>query len=377
MTVVNTYRAAAIGRTGRGNYGHGLDLPWVGLPGVEYVAVADDDEAGLQAAGERTGAQRLYRDYQEMLDREQPDFVSVCPRWTDCHAEMVLACAEAGVRGVFVEKPMARSLAECDSMLKGCERAGTALAVAHGRRFDHWPHRLRSLLVSGRIGQLRLIAGTGTADRRGGAEDLMTLGTHVLDLMRLLAGDVEWAWGRVTTNGHDLGPTDVIDGAEGMGASGGDFVLAHYAFNNGISGTFESWKNQGRNVPLFGLTLYGTEGILSFRGAGGGDSVHFLASTALVPGNNADWEELDGDSVEIPNDAPATCTRSDLTNNQKQALDLIAAVEEKREPVSNGAHARASLEMIAAVTESHRVGQRVPFPLANRENPFVTLRHNK
>ena len=370
-----TYRAAAIGRTGRGNYGHGLDLAWVGLPDVEYAAVADEDPEGLRAAGERTGAQQLYRDYRELLAREQPDFVSVCPRWLDCHAEMVLACAEAGVRGVYLEKPMARSLAECDTMLAACERAGTALAVAHVRRYDPWPHRLRALVASGRIGELRVIAGNGTADRRGGAEDLMVLGTHVLDLVRLVAGDVTSAWGRVTQDGHDLGPEDVIEGAEGMGASGGDFVLAHYAFESGVSGTFESWRNQGRDTRLFGLTLYGTDGILSFRGSPE-DAVFFLPKPAPMPGGDADWIELESSSVELPPDAPATCERTDLSRNKKAALDLIAAVEARREPVSSGPHARAALEMIAAVPESHRLGQRIPFPLSNRENPFETLRRD-
>ena len=44
------YRAGAIGRTGRGDWGHGLDVAFVGLPNVDFVAVADDDPEGLKAA---------------------------------------------------------------------------------------------------------------------------------------------------------------------------------------------------------------------------------------------------------------------------------------------------------------------------------------
>ena len=130
---VRHYRAAAIGDTGRGNYGHGLDLAWVNLPGVEYAAIADEDPTGRQAAQSRTGALRAYADYRQMLERERPHFVSVCPRWLNRHAELVLACAAAGVRGVFLEKPIAGSLAECDQMLAACERAGMRLAIAQGR----------------------------------------------------------------------------------------------------------------------------------------------------------------------------------------------------------------------------------------------------
>ncbi|MGH2355463.1 MAG: Gfo/Idh/MocA family protein [Chloroflexota bacterium] len=369
---MTTYRAAAIGDTGRGNYGHAIDLAWVGLPGVQYVAVADEDATGRHAAGVRTGAQRQYADYREMLEHERPDFVSVCPRWVDRHAEMVQACAAAGVRGVLLEKPMAGCLAECDAMLAACERAGTQLAVAHGRRFDPWVQRLRALLADGRIGPLRSISTHGKGDQRGGAEDLLVLGTHVLDLARLFAGEVAWAWGRVTQGGRDLEPGDVIDGAEGMGPSGGDGVVACYAFHGGVSATFESRREQGRGVPLFGLTLSGAEGILSYR-CDQREPLYFYPRPAAEPGGDAAWTHLDAVDVELLADAPPACRRADLSRIQQQALDLIAAVEERREPYANGTDGRAAVEMVAAVMESHRLGRRAPFPLANRRNPYEVV----
>ena len=42
------YRAGVIGRTGRGNYGHGLDRVYLEMEEVDIVAVADDDPAGLE-----------------------------------------------------------------------------------------------------------------------------------------------------------------------------------------------------------------------------------------------------------------------------------------------------------------------------------------
>lgn len=46
-------RAAVIGHTGRGNYGHGLDVVWRKIPGVEIVGVADADPNGLEKAMRR------------------------------------------------------------------------------------------------------------------------------------------------------------------------------------------------------------------------------------------------------------------------------------------------------------------------------------
>ena len=91
------YRVAVIGRTGRGNYGHGLDVVWNDIGRAKVVAVADEDSKGRTKAAKRLNTQRAYADYRRMLEKERPQIVSVAPRWLDCHRDMVLACAERGV----------------------------------------------------------------------------------------------------------------------------------------------------------------------------------------------------------------------------------------------------------------------------------------
>ena len=143
----------------------------------------------------------MYGDYREMLERERLDFVAVCPRWLDARAEMVIAAAEAGVKGLFCEKPFARTLAEADAMLEACERAGTRVAVAH-RRANPYEQRARAMVEEGAIGELQSLRGQGKCDHRSGAQDLMVLGTHMMDSMRYVAGsDVVWASGHVTQTG--------------------------------------------------------------------------------------------------------------------------------------------------------------------------------
>ena len=75
--MAKTYRVAVIGRTGKGNYGHGLDVVWKELDNVEIVAVADPDEKGRAAAAKRLGAKNAYADYRTMLEKEKPQIVSV------------------------------------------------------------------------------------------------------------------------------------------------------------------------------------------------------------------------------------------------------------------------------------------------------------
>src|SRR5262245_5212759 len=110
------YKIGVIGRTGRGDYGHGIDTVWLGMPGVQIVAVSDDDKTGLASAAKRLEVTSAFADYREMLDKSKPDVVSICQRWIDRHCEMVLACAERGIH-VFMEKPLCRTLAEADEMV--------------------------------------------------------------------------------------------------------------------------------------------------------------------------------------------------------------------------------------------------------------------
>ncbi len=128
------YRVAVIGHTGRGNYGHGLDRVWLDVPETEIVAVADADEKGLAGSVKRLGIRQGFADYRKMLDEVKPDLVSVAPRWLDQHRDMVVAAAERGVRGIYLEKAMCRTPAEADEMVAACRKNHVKLAIAHQTR---------------------------------------------------------------------------------------------------------------------------------------------------------------------------------------------------------------------------------------------------
>ena len=370
------YRAGAIGRTGRGNWGHGLDVAFVGLPEVDFVAVADDDPDGLRDAGARTGARSLYGDYREMLERERLDFVAVCPRWLDARAEMVIAAAEAGVKGLFCEKPFARTLAEADAMLEACERAGTRVAVAH-RRANPYEQRARAMVEEGAIGELQSLRGQGKCDHRSGAQDLMVLGTHMMDSMRYVAGsDVMWASGHVTQDGRDVTVDDIREGDEEMGLIAGNALFATYAFENGVTASFESLPvadPPGGSSSLFGFEAYGTRGIISVRNSPSGNMFVYPHSR-WVPGDKDEWRPVVIEEWE--REQRERGVSSTTLSNKIIVKELIRAVEEDRDVVitSSGKDGRAALEMIMAVHESHRLGKRVYFPMENRENPYEVWR---
>ena len=256
------YRAAAIGRTGAGNYGHGLHIAYASIDNVDFIAVADADEAGRGQAREQTGATRAYADFRDMLAAETPDLVSVCPRWTDCHLEMVIACLESGAH-VYCEKPMTWNLADGDVIVSRADALGRKVAVAHQAVYLPRIQQLRVLLREGRIGQVQQIHAHGKQDRRGGGEDMITLGTHLFNMMRYFAGDVSWMSGHVTVDGRELELGDVGEATEPVGPVAGDCVEAYYAFDSGVAGFFDSRRDQAGSSQRYGMEIVGSEGTIS------------------------------------------------------------------------------------------------------------------
>jgi predicted dehydrogenase len=375
--MARTLRAGIIGATGYGNYGHHIDTAYDGLSSVEVVAVADPDTDGREAAAARTGATRLYADYREMLATENLDLVNVCPRQVGDHAEMVIAAAEAGVRGILCEKPMAPTLSQADAMLEACQSAGTRMAVAH-RRANAYERHGKQLVDDGLIGDVRIIRAHGKADQRSGGQDLMVLGTHMMDSIRYFAGaDPVWAFGHVTQDGRDVTSADIRPGDERIGLIAGNGLQSYYSFSNGVSATFESvpgYPLSDLRTTWLGFEVHGTEGVMSLRSSPSGE-LYVYPHGQWTPEDKNEWESL---RIDEWDNHPDGSVRSDdermLLSNTLMAEELVLAVNEDRDvsAVSNGDDGRAALEMIMAVHESQRLQTRVEFPLSNRENPYDT-----
>jgi predicted dehydrogenase len=379
------YRVAVIGHTGRGDYGHSLDKVWMEIPNVQIVAVADADEKGLAEAVQRLKASQGYGDYRKMLDEQKPDLVSVCPRWLDQHHDMVLAAAERGVRGIYLEKPMCRTLAEADEMVAACEKHKVKLAIAHQTRYSQKLPIVWDLIKSGKLGEILEIRARGKEDKRGGAEDLVVLGTHMLNLASHFGGEPKWCMGTVCQDGRPIAKEDVAEGAEGIGPLAGDRIHAMYQLANGPMAYFDSVRNAAGRPSRFGLQIFGSKGIVQLFDTGHLPDVYYLADSSWAPARNQfekgkngeapkggkGWQPISSSGVGKPE---ALENRRIEGGNVLAVKDLIAAIEEDRQPVSNLSEARTALEMIFAVFESQRLGAPVTFPLATRTNPLTLLK---
>lgn len=364
------HRIAVIGRTGRGDYGHDLDLAWLVIPGCQIVAVADDDKAGLAAAAKRLGVSEAFTDWREMLDRVRPSIVAVATRWVDEHAEICMAAAERGIH-VYIEKPLCRTLAEADAIVAACERTHSKLALAVPTRYSPKLQTVGRLLAEGALGQVLEFRGRGKEDRRGGSEDLWVLGTHVLDMIRGIGGPAEWCFARVTQEGRPLERSDVVAGNEGLGPLAGDSVQAMYGLAGGPTAYFGSIKNAGGSPSRYGLRIYTSRGIVEIL-EGVMPSVKFLPDPSWCPGRSGKtWQDVSTAGV----GKPEPLVGAEYTaRHTLPILDLLASIEDSsRQPLANVYEARAVVEMIAAVFESARLGGPVKLPLENRENPLAKL----
>ena len=356
------YRAGAIGRTGQGDFGHGLHLPYQRIDCVDMIAVADPDATGRAKAMADAGAQRGYADYRGMLANESLDIVSVCPRWVDCHEAMLLACIEAGCH-IYAEKPLAMDLASADRIVAAAEQRGCKIAVAHQGVYLRQVHQVRDLLRENRIGKLVSMHGYGKQDHRGGGEDMMVLGTHLFNMMRFFAGDPVWMSARVTVGDREMAPDDVREATEPIGPIAGDGVVSLFAFGNGVDASFVSRADQAGNGQGYGLVLVGEAGRIAL--SGGADAISIYEDGLWAPwdGGHA-WHALGLLDDHLQD-----------TGNYRALIDLIDAIERDRAPISSARDARWALEMIHGAYASQISGQRAVFPLPDRAHPLEKWRY--
>ncbi len=364
-----TYRIGVIGHTGQGNYGHGIDTVWSHVPGCEVVAVSDPHEGGRAAAKERLKANTAYADYWQMLDKEQLDLVAICPRWLDQHRDMVLLAASKKLH-IYMEKPFCRTLEEADEMVRACEQNKIKLAIAHQTRYSPTLTRIRELIEDGRIGDVLELRGRGKEDGRGGGEDLWVLGSHIFNMMHFFGGEPQWCFARVYQDGEPVTATDVYQGNEGIGPLAGNSLSATYAMQNGINGYFASTRQAG-NGARFALQIYGSKGVLDIK-TGYRPLAYLLEDASWSPGRSGkNWQRVTSAGVGKP-EPPQDSTLH--AGNVAACVDLLAAIAEDRQPECNVYEARTTVEMIAAVYESHRQSVPVEMPLKQRKNPLTLLK---
>ena len=205
--------------------------------GSTLVAVMRRNGLLAEDYAKRHGVAKWYDDAQALI--EDPDvnaiYVATPP---DSHATYVLAAAKAG-KPVYVEKPMGRTYDECLAMLEACKAADVPLYVAYYRRGLPRFQKIKSLIESGGIGDVRyakiqqhqILREEELTDQKpwrvieaiSGGGKFLDYGSHSLDIMAYLLGDVSQVAG------------SAMNGAGAYEVE--DTVSANLTFGDSILGT--------------------------------------------------------------------------------------------------------------------------------------------
>jgi UDP-N-acetylglucosamine 3-dehydrogenase len=162
------------------------------MPGVHLAAVCTRRPERLAEVAQACGAARTYRDYRELLADTEIDCVSITTH-VDDHLPIALAALAAG-KHVFLEKPMAPTVADCDRIIAAAEQSSGKLMVGHICRFDPRAALAKEAIASGRIGNIVSMHARRNLSKEIGRAHLdkisalMGDGIHDADLMLWFSG---------------------------------------------------------------------------------------------------------------------------------------------------------------------------------------------
>jgi predicted dehydrogenase len=352
---VATYRAAIVGLTGIGaepaqpaalpSLGevmpHSHAAAYAAVPSTEVVAVCDLLPERIEQFRRGWGATfpdaRGYADYREMLARERVDLLSVVTP-DHRHAQIVVDAVEAGVRGIFCEKPIATTLADADRIIAACSARGVPLLIDHTRRwYPEWV-AARELVRAGAIGPLRRIVATLGGPRAM----LFRNGTHLLDMVCYFAeAEPAWVVAELDDEQAGYGPRYAGDGGRDPATDPGGSAYLHFA--NGLRALVSASKG---TVSNFELDLVGERGRLRI-------GTHVAELWRLDEEGRASQTAL----------ARPRTTRAYLV---AAVEELVGLVERGGQPSSSGADGRRVLAILLGILQSSAAGgSRVDFPIVD------------
>jgi predicted dehydrogenase len=185
-------------------FGAGFWVPfqiagWQELKGVKCVAIYNRTVSKAEKTAQAFGIPAVYGDPEELLDQEKLDFLDVI---TDAstHSRFVRMAAKRKLP-VISQKPMANTLADAEETVRVCREAGVPFYVHENWRWQAQIRSLKKVLDSGEIGvpfraHIFLVSGHPVFDTEPSLRDLeeyilKDMGTHLLDVARLLFGEAD------------------------------------------------------------------------------------------------------------------------------------------------------------------------------------------
>ena len=312
--------------------------------GYELTVCTDVYEPAGRKFAEQYGVE-FVKTYVEVCRHPKVDYVDVCT-FPDFRLQPIEICAQSK-KHVQVQKPIATNVETARAMIETARKGGIVLGVVSQHRFDDSSQFLFKALADGRLGKLlqcdcyvkwhrsaayysRPIKGSW-ATEGGGA--LINQAIHQLDILRWLSGPVKELFGY-----WQLGALHKIESE--------DVVNAVVRYGNGATGVIQAstafWPGYTERTEF-----HGTKG------------------TAIISGDKLTTWDVENDSgVPAPIAREVASGASDpmaisTEPFERQFRDFGEAIRTGRKPLVGGEEGLQALEIVAAVYQSCRTGEKV------------------
>ncbi|MCK4629303.1 MAG: Gfo/Idh/MocA family oxidoreductase [Sedimentisphaerales bacterium] len=258
------------------------------MQGVELAAVCTRRPHRLKEIADKFGVDRTYTDYKELLSDDQVDVVNVVTHYKD-HYQITVDALKAG-KHVFLEKPMAGTVSECEDIVAAAKSAEGFFMVGHICRFDPRITAAKEAIDNGSIGKIVYMHATRNLSSTIGAQVLNSIsalmgdGIHDTDLMLWFSGSKIKT---VYANEVRLGNYKYAD----IGS-------AVYRFDSGAIGVIESVWALPENTPFqidARFEIIGTEGAVYINCGEAGITIN--DKTGIRKPDTAYWPYLHGRSI--------------------------------------------------------------------------------
>ncbi len=313
------------------------------LPNVKAALIVDSDEAEAQRAAAELDATRISANFSDAL--ADGIAVAVISTPNHLHREQAVAALNAG-KHVFLQKPMARTVEECDEILAAARKAGKTVGV-YMNLLDHPLYRdLRTMAQSGYLGTIGLVSarlahrgGLGwqaseklwrASRTKTGGGSYVQLGIHYQHLLRWMLDD------------RIIRVQAFMQNRACPHLEGDDLAMIHSELASGTYAEVQtSWCVQEEHFSILGTRgsiHYRENQRLEFIGEGGPFKGHVL--------------ELKGDGTpEVIASLPPPAW-ADAANPFNQHRSFFAALAEGRRPEVTGEDGREDVRIIQACHQS-------------------------
>jgi predicted dehydrogenase len=334
---------------GLGNMGMSHALAYARIPGFELVGVCERRIATRKLPEALAGTAR-FASFGEALARLEPDVVSV-NTLPDTHAEFAIKAMEAGAH-VFVEKPLADTVANAEKVVATAKRTGRKLVIGYILR--HHPSWVRFIEIARELGTPLVFRMNLNQQSNGETwawhkrlmnsfPPIVDCGVHYVDVMCQMTSAKPI---RVHAIGARLSEEVAIN----------NYGQLQVVFEDGSVGWYEAgWGPMISETAFFVKDVFGPKGSVSIvmgerAGAQRSDDINTHTKTNQILRHYSDMSRPDEriDMSDEP-DHDALCER--------EQRFLLGAIEEDLDLGASMDDAVKSLRIVLAADESIRSGQ--------------------